>query len=461
MLFNSFSFIYAFLPVVYAVFWALRTKRQRYVWLTVAGYIFYGFWDYRFCALMAFSTLVSYTAGRALAATEDPRRRKLCLIVPVSIDLCLLGFFKYAGFALDTTRGALALLGVRASIPSLHVILPIGISFYTFHTISYIVDAYRRKIVPTRDLFEFSCYVSLFSQLVAGPIVRFREIEGDLQSIDRSSRREFWGIGWSFFAIGLIKKILLADGLAAIIDPALAHVDALGTAGAWLCMLGYTYQLYFDFSGYSDMAVGLGYLFGIRIPQNFNSPYQALDPSDFWSRWHISLSRCMRDYVYIPLGGNRGSREQTYRNLLLTMLIGGLWHGAGWTFVLWGAYHGWLLALYRMTPGWDRLPAAFRRIVMFVLVLIGWVFFRAKDLAMAGTLLKTMFGWKPAPWPPGLRGLLLLLFVAGAIAHGARNTWQIDHRWRFAPALALGIGVAACLGVLYGAEPSPFLYFQF
>jgi alginate O-acetyltransferase complex protein AlgI len=461
MLFNSFQFIYVFLPIAYLVFWALRTKRQRYVWLTIAGYVFYGFWNYRFCALMAFSTLVSYFAGRALAATEDPRRRRLYLILPVSVDLALLGFFKYAVFFLDATRSGLSLLGISVRFPSPHIVLPIGISFYTFHTISYIVDTYRRKIVPTRDLFEFSCYVSLFSQLVAGPIVRFREVEADLESIDRTDRKTFWGIGWSYFAIGLAKKVLLADSLAAIIDPALAHVDTLGTAGAWMCMIGYTYQLYFDFSGYSDMAVGLGYLFGIHIPQNFASPYKAVSPSDFWARWHISLSTCMRDYVYIPLGGNRGGSARTYRNLMLTMLIGGLWHGAGWTFVLWGAYHGVLLILHRLTPSWDLLPTRVRRTFMFVLVTIGWVFFRSKNLAMAGSILKTMFSFTWAPWPPGIRGLAILLGVAGAIAHLGRNTWEMGHRWTPAPAMALGLAVAACLAVLYGARPAPFLYFQF
>ena len=464
MLFNSFQFIYVFLPVAYLVFRALRSKRQRYVWLTITGYVFYGFWNYRFCALMAFSTLVSFLVGRALASTDDPRRRKLWVTLSVSVDLLLLGFFKYAGFMLDTTRGALSLLGVHVQMPALHIVLPIGISFYTFHTISYIVDAYRRKIVPTRDLFEFSCYVSLFSQLVAGPIVRFREVEADLESIDRKTpdeRRAFWGVGWSFFAIGLIKKVLLADSLAAVIDPALAHADTLGTASAWMCMLGYTYQLYFDFSGYSDMAVGLGYLFGIRIPQNFASPYKALSPSDFWTRWHMSLSSCMRDYVYIPLGGNREGAARTYRNLVLTMLIGGLWHGAGWTFVLWGAYHGLLLVLYRLFPSWDLLPAPMRRALMFVLVVVGWVFFRARDFTMAASLLKTMFTPKGGTWPAGGPGLALLLLIAAALAHLGRNTWELKHEWRPAPALALGLGVAACLAVLYGAEPSPFLYFQF
>ena len=213
-------------------------------------------------------------------------------------------------------------------VASLDIILPIGISFYTFHTITYIVDSYRRVVRPTRNFFEFSCYVSLFSQLVAGPIVRFRQIENDLEQIDQHQRGALLGRGWSFFTNGMIKKVLVADSIALIVDPALLHWETLSTEGAWLCMLGYTYQLYFDFSGYSDMAVGLGLMFGLRLPQNFNSPYKAVDPSDFWRRWHISLSSVLRDYLYKPLGGSRNGEFRTYRNIMITMLLGGLWHGA-------------------------------------------------------------------------------------------------------------------------------------
>ena len=306
MLFNSLPFLYGFLPLTYLVFWRLRTKRSRYAWLTVTGYVFYSFWDYRFCALMATSTLVSYLAGLGLRAWDDPRRRRLCLIAPVTIDLCLLGFFKYAGFAMANANrlGELLHLPIYLSGPT--IILPVGISFYTFHTITYIVDSYRRAITPTRDLLEFSCYVSLFSQLVAGPIVRFKQIERDLENIDHGDRGRGWAPGWSLFTLGMIKKVLIADTIAAAVNPTLAQYATLSTGGAWLCMLGYTYQIYFDFSGYSDMAVGLGSLFGIGIPRNFNSPYRALDIADFWRRWHISLSTCLRDYLYIPLGGSRG-----------------------------------------------------------------------------------------------------------------------------------------------------------
>ena len=392
MLFNSFIFLLVFLPIAYVVFWMLRTARSRYVWLTLTGYVFYGYWDARFCLLMAFSTVVSYLAGLGFLRWSDPRHRKLCLVVPITVDLLLLGFFKYAGFGLESVRQVVHWMGADIQIPHLNIILPIGISFYTFHTISYIVDSYRGVIKPTRNFFEFSAYVSLFSQLVAGPIVRFRQIEEDLESLGEARQSRWLYRGVSFFAVGLVEKVLIADTLAAFVDPALASYHGLSTAGAWLAMLGYSCQLYFDFSGYSTMAVGLGYMFGLRIPQNFNSPYKALDPSDFWRRWHISLSTCMRDYLYIPFGGNRGTEWQTFRNLMLTMLIGGLWHGASWTFVVWGAYHGLLLALYRkIGPAWDALSSWVRRPAMWLAVVIGWVLFRSTSFGMATVLLEKMF----------------------------------------------------------------------
>ncbi|MBI3860363.1 MAG: MBOAT family protein, partial [Planctomycetia bacterium] len=290
MLFNSLIFLFLFLPVTYGVFWMLRSASARYIWLTITGYVFYGYWDARFCLLMAFSTLVSYLAGLGFLKYTSPGARRACLVVPIAIDLALLGFFKYADFLLSSTDGLCHWLGAGSVPLRFDVILPIGISFYTFHTISYIVDCYRGTIKPTRNIFEFSAYVSLFSQLVAGPIVRFRQIEQDLENLGQADRKRWLDLGLSYFVYGLAEKVLLADTLAAFVDPAWKQYDQLSSLGAWLAVLGYSFQLYFDFSGYSTMAVGLGYMFGIRIPQNFNSPYKALDPSDFWKRWHISLS---------------------------------------------------------------------------------------------------------------------------------------------------------------------------
>src|SRR5580692_910486 len=463
MLFNSLIFIFGFLPVTYLVYWQLKTKNQRYIWLTIAGYVFYGTWNYKFCALMAFSTAVSYFAGLGMLSAADPRRRKFFLIIPVTIDLLLLGFFKYFNFTVSGIADLSTWLHVPIHLPALSIILPVGISFYTFHTISYMIDAYRGVITPTRDFWEFSCYVCLFSQLVAGPIVRFRQVEADLENIDHADRTRWLDIGWSFFAIGMMKKVLLADTIAAVINPAWKDVAHLSTLGAWLCVLGYTYQIYFDFSGYSDMAVGLGYLFGIRLPQNFNSPYKAINIADFWRRWHISLSTCLRDYLYIPLGGSRvSSNWLVYRNLMITMLLGGLWHGANWTFVFWGAYHGALLCIYKLFAKlWDRLPPILQRAGTFFLVVIGWVFFRSDNFSIATAMLARIFSFSAGALFPGLVGLLVALAVAAAIAHFAPNTFEMNHEWNSWTVAGLSLGYTAALLVIASGQQSPFLYFQF
>jgi alginate O-acetyltransferase complex protein AlgI len=463
MLFNSLFFLFAFLPVSYVVFWRLKDKQQRYIWMTICGYVFYGSWNYKFCALMAFSTTVSYLAGRGLLRWDDKTKRKLCLIIPIVVDLGLLGFFKYANFAMLSVATLAGWLKHPFHIRALDVILPVGISFYTFHTITYIVDSYRRTITPTKNFFEFACYVSLFPQLVAGPIVRFRQVESDLEHIDLTDRKTFLDIGWSFFVIGLMKKVLIADTIAASINPGFENYHALSTLGTWIVVLGYTYQLYFDFSGYSDMAVGLGYLFGIRLPQNFNSPYKAVDISDFWRRWHISLSSCLRDYLYIPFGGSRGGKAWlTYRNLMFTMLLGGLWHGASWTFVFWGGYHGVLLSLNRVFEAQlEQVNINARRLMTFLLVVVGWVFFRASSFGMALGLLNKMFVPATGVLVPGLYGLAIALSISVAVAHFSPNTFEIKHDWSPLPVSAMAVGMLACLIAIAAGQHSPFLYFQF
>jgi alginate O-acetyltransferase complex protein AlgI len=464
MLFNSFVFLLLFLPITYVVFWTLRSAESRYVWLTITGYVFYGYWDPRFCLLMAFSTAVSYTAGLGFLRWSDPRRRRLLLIIPITADLAILGFFKYANFLMNSFGKVLNWAGAGVSIPHWTIILPIGISFYTFHTITYIVDSYRGVIKPTRNIFEFSAYVSLFSQLVAGPIVRFRQIEEDLERLGQADRTRWLGLGVSFFVLGLLEKVVVADTLAFFVDRDLAQYQLLSTSGAWLSMLGYSFQLYFDFAGYSDMAIGLGYMFGLRIPINFNSPYKALDPSDFWRRWHISLSSCLRDYLYIPLGGNRRGERTAYRNLILTMLIGGLWHGANWTFVVWGAYHGCLLAAYRRFGAlWDRLPRQLRQVSMFLLALFGWVLFRSPDFGMAAHLFATMLTPTPGLAVEGLAPYTLVLLLAGGWAMAGPNAQEMHADWTPSRIRVVGLAAAAgaALAVLLGSGSSPFLYFQF
>lgn len=478
MLFNSFVFLLLFLPITYVVFWNLRKTSHRYVWLAVTGYVFYGYWNPWFCLLMAFSTLVSYLAGIGFLTVRSATARWLCLVVPIVIDLSLLGFFKYANFGLETAQRAIDALGIGYQLPDeilvpffdgwrlrfRDIILPVGISFYTFHTISYIVDAYRGVIKPTRNLWEFAAYVSLFSQLVAGPIVRFRQIEEDLENLGDADRTRWLPIGVAYFVYGFAEKVLLADTLAGFVDPAFREWERLSTLGAWSAVLGYTFQLYFDFSGYSSMAVGLGYLFGLRIPINFNSPYKATDPSDFWRRWHISLSTCLRDYLYIPMGGNRQGEAATYRNLLLTMLIGGLWHGASWTFVVWGAYHGLLLALYRaFGGGWDRLPRGLRQVGMFLAAVIGWVYFRAESMEVANQILMTMF--MPTPGTDVMKPevFAVLLAIAAWWAMLGPNVHELTagFAWRPRHAFLFAAIFGASLALIAGGRNSPFLYFQF
>lgn len=464
MLFNSLIFILLFLPVTYGVFWSLKSSFARYVWLTVTGYVFYGYWDPRFCLLMLFSTLVSYLAGLALLRSQSPASRRWSAVIPITVDLLILGFFKYADFVLASLDDVLRFANVGQMPLRLNIPLPIGISFYTFHTISYIIDSYRGAVKPTRNFFEFAAYVSLFSQLVAGPIVRFRQIEEDLERIGAADRLKWFGIGVSFFVFGLTEKVLVADYLADMANPLWQSPGDLSTTGAWIAALAYTFQLYFDFSGYSTMAVGLGYLFGIRIPQNFNSPYQATNPSDFWRRWHISLSTCMRDYLYFPLGGNRLGPFRTNVNLMLTMLIGGLWHGANWTFVVWGLYHGLLLMAYRATAAtWDRVPLSLQRIATFALVLIGWVFFRAESLPDAFEMLSRLFLPTDGAGVDLLPRAIPALAIAALWSMAGPNAfdWHQGDRWRRAWPYLVAFVFGICFSIILSGRNSPFLYFQF
>ncbi|MEO7041966.1 MAG: MBOAT family protein [Gemmatimonadaceae bacterium] len=468
MIFNSNIFLFAFLPIVFTLFWIARGKQQRYVLLAVAGYVFYGYWDWRFCILLAFSSTVSFISGLMIDGTDSARGKRAWVIGAVSVDLTLLGFFKYYNFIAANLGIALDWMNVRAQPPVLHIILPIGISFYTFHTISYVVDVSKGKIKATRNIAEYFTYVSLFSQLIAGPIVRYRQIEADLETIDGPPRSDWIAIGIGFFVVGLIKKVIIADHIGAGIDPILAgyangSISALTFAQAWTAAIGYTCQLYFDFSGYSDMAVGLGYLFSLRIPQNFDAPYRSLGIQDFWRRWHISLSTWLRDYLYFSLGGNRKGKRRMYVNLMIVMLLGGLWHGAGWTFLIWGGYHGILLIIDRLaSPVFKRWPPMLYRAQTFFLVIIGWVFFRATSFKMATGWLRSMF-------TPGRSHTLSMpaapmLFVWIAVALGAvmflPETWNIrfgtTRRW--AAIYAVGFVVAY---LFMNGTNAPFLYYQF
>ncbi len=401
MVFNSLVFLVFFL-VVYGLYRALPHRGQN-VLLLVSSYFFYGWWDWRFLSLIFISTLVDFWAGLAIEKAEDnQRRRRIALLVSMVSNLGILGFFKYFNFFADNLVVLLQSLGVAMAPRHLNIILPVGISFYTFQTMSYTLDIYRRQMRPTRNFLDFATFVSFFPQLVAGPIERASRLLPQIQNPRIITRADMssgtWLVAW-----GLFKKCVIADNLAVLVDGAFGAAAPSG-AVTLVALYAFAFQIFCDFSGYSDIARGLARWMGVDLMVNFNNPYFALNPKDFWARWHISLSSWLRDYLYIPLGGSRKGRRRTYINLALTMLLGGLWHGAAWTFIAWGAFHGLLLVGYhawvqRFSPKgtvdsgrWIWL----RRIGMFHLVCVGWLFFRASSMGQAGemwTRIFTGFAW--------------------------------------------------------------------
>ena len=465
MLFNSYEFLFVLLPVVLAGYYLVLPKAWRHGWLALCSFVFYGWWDYRYCGLLLVAISIDYVAGGRIAATADSAKRRRWLLASICSDMGMLGFFKYYDLGAGTANALAQALGGGEWVPLLHLVLPVGISFYTFQSMSYSIDIYRGQARPARSFIDFACYVSLFPQLVAGPIVRYHELDNQLRVREHSWAKA--GAGIVLFVLGLAKKVLLADAVAPMADWGFSQAS-IGFAGAWSSLVAYTCQIYFDFSGYSDMAVGLGLMLGFQFPQNFNSPYQSASITEFWTRWHISLSAWLRDYLYIPLGGNRKGPLRTYVNLFLTMLLGGLWHGASWTFMLWGAYHGSLLALERMNRkrgfAWG-LPRPAQIGFTFALAMLGWVLFRASTLEGAGRMFAGLLGlngWGTA-YPAGEAGLLNwgMGLLSLGLVFAAKNSWEI--RWRPGWRLALGLVLlfALSVGTLLVNTGSPFLYFQF
>ena len=377
MLFPTSKFL-AFFVVAFAVYWLLGRHRWRLLWLTAASAFFYMCWNPWFILLIVGSTSVDYFVALRLPQVNGPRSRKGLMALSVSVNLGILAYFKYRAFALDTTINLTHWLGWSIPIEPVKAFLPLGISFYTFEAISYVVDVYRGRTQPVRNLLDYALYILFFPHLVAGPIVRPYEF---LPQLSRPKRFDWprFQAGVQLFLLGLFKKSVIADQIALAVDPVFKEPGKYGSSALWLAVLGYAVQIYCDFSGYTDMALGLAHTLGFKLPHNFNAPYLATSPSDFWRRWHISLSRWLRDYLYIPLGGNRKGPTRTMVNLFITMLLGGLWHGANWTFVIWGAYHGTLLAIQRLLPKSIEHPL-FRPIGMFLTfmaVCVGWVLFGA------------------------------------------------------------------------------------
>lgn len=458
------------MPIVLLLYFNLKSHRARLYLLLISSYIFYGYWNYKFVSLLILTTVVDYYIGLALHERKDPKKRKKLLQFSIVLNLSILGFFKYFNFFVDSFYDITSLISNDASRTFfLEIVLPVGISFYTFQSMSYIIDIYFHKTEPHRDFAAFAAYVALFPQLIAGPIIRHSDL---VYQLEDPSRGKFnwnnFAQGIHLFVVGLSKKIILADRIALAIDPALLNLSNLSTPEAWLCILGYTAQLYFDFSGYSDMAVGLGRMMNFQFPQNFNSPYKSKSITEFWQRWHMTLSAWLRDYLYIPLGGNKLSPLKTYRNLMITMILGGFWHGAHWVYVVWGLYHGGILAIERffknrkikIIPSYLALPWT------FLLVMIGWVFFRSPNMNFAWEWLDKMFlpdyTWSFFNFSAKVRDRFAIALAIGYfIIFYCKNTFEFDFKKLLVPRMAYLMAFLFIVCVMYFSKHSPFLYFQF
>jgi alginate O-acetyltransferase complex protein AlgI len=467
MLFHSFAF-FAFFSVTFAVYWTLRKHELRMMWLVAASIFFYAAWNPWFVVLIAFTAGVDYLFALRIEHSANPVHRRLLLIASLAISLSLLVFFKYANFLFTSSAGFLRLLGYEVMPPALRIVLPLGISFYTFETISYVVDVYRRRMPAEQNPLHYALFIMFFPHLIAGPIVR----PGQFRPQVRAKKHFDWArlqLGLQLFLRGLFKKAVLADRIAPIIDPVFLNPSEFSLVTLWISALGYGVQVYCDFSGYTDMALGAAHALGFKLPQNFRQPYFSASISEFWRRWHITLSYWVRDYIFIPLGGSRGSRWQTYRNLIITMAALGLWHGAGWNYVMFGVYHGGLLALERAIPypAWTNrgISRVARILWTLFLLCIGLVIFRCTSLGISGIMLGRMFH----PLGGIHLGPIAFSTVLSIIACIFIGHWLGVIKWsrnveRWVPAPILGVAFALqflLIQLLIPEDAKPFIYFQF
>ncbi|MFN8445494.1 MAG: MBOAT family protein [Caldilineaceae bacterium] len=467
MLFNSLEY-FIFLAVVLALYYALSHRWQNYMLLAVS-YFFYGYWDYRFLSLMLISTVVDFFAARMVDHAEEPTKRKLFLALSMVVNLTFLGFFKYFNFFVDSAERALSLAGVHVSVPLLYVILPAGISFYTFESMSYVIDVYRRKVKSTNNFFDFALFIAFFPKLVAGPIMRIDDL---LPQIERKRivTNEHILTGVTLILVGLFRKVVIADAIAGTVDAIFANPASHSTPELIKGIYLFALQIYCDFSGYSDIARGSSRLLGMELMLNFDHPYFSSNITEFWRRWHISLSTWFRDYLYIPLGGNRVAAWRSYLNTMIVFLVSGLWHGAAWTFVAWGGLHGLFLVIHRLfTRGANRSATRYdwrwllSVIVTFHCVLFAWIFFRAHGFGEVLIYIKgiaalrgmdTFWAILPSIVIPWL--LMLAVDIPQFIAkeHTALLRWPVTVRH---------VAVAAMLFLIFlglGTR-APFIYFQF
>jgi alginate O-acetyltransferase complex protein AlgI len=485
MVFSSYLFIFYFLPVALLLYYAVPRRAQHLV-LTILSFIFYGWANPLFSFLLLFSTLIDYIAGLVIALGGpsvwsrpiqklDPhgprtRRQRAALIMSICANLTLLAFFKYFNFGVDSYNGLVQWLGLTdiGLDVTLRVALPLGISLYILQSLSYVIDVFRGHSAAIKNFVDFLCFETMYPQLVAGPIIRYSEIEDQLQVRTYTTTKFARGI--AFFSLGLTKKVLLANPCGKIAELAF-EAGSLGPVEAWYGVTAYAFQIYFDFSGYSDMAIGLGLMLGFVFPKNFDSPYRSQSITEFWHRWHISLSAWLRDYLYIPLGGNRKGRVRTYVNLFIVMVLGGLWHGAAWNFVIWGALHGALLGFERLRGKaalYGGLPAPVRVGFTFTIVLITWVFFRAADLPQAVRYLGDMLALGDPQEGAGLLAgvvyepyYLGTFLLAGAIVWSAPQTWDWTRVLTLPKAAVVMAAFLLSVAVLATQAYNPFIYFIF
>lgn len=469
MLFSSITFLFLFLPVVLAVYYIVPDKIKNIV-LLIASLFFYAWGEPVYVVLMILSILFNYFCGRDIKNKEDdPRRAKLSVVFAIVVNVLILGFFKYYGFLAETLNGFLPV-----DIPYRELSLPIGISFYTFQAISYVLDVYWKKAQAQKNILYFALYISMFPQLIAGPIVRYADIETQLRHRKVTSRR--LGLGAVYFITGLGKKVIIANTIGSVFEQ-ISSVPAgsLSILTAWLGVFSYAFQIYFDFSGYSDMAIGLGHMFGFTFKKNFDHPYISRSVTEFWRRWHISLSTWFREYVYIPLGGNRCSVSRNIFNLMVVWTLTGMWHGAAWNFIAWGVYYGVILVLEKYVWGAavDQMPGVVRHIYAGILVLVGWVFFFSPSLGYSLRYLGAMIGGGAGVVDSEGIFLLLthwLLYVIAVLGCSMTGSRLIDRMIRlFRGQRAQAVATAAVyMGIfiisvafLVTDTFNPFLYFRF
>ena len=477
MVFSSAVFLFLFLPIFLAVYYATPTRFRSYS-ILAGSYVFYGWWRLDFLGLLILVTLGNHFCAKAITRWDGETISRRAMQIGVVGNLLILGVFKYYNFGVDSLNALFEQSGLN-TFDALRFILPIGISFYIFQSISFLIDVYRKDAPPAKRFIDYAAFISLFPQLIAGPVLRYKDLAD--QFTNRTHTRDKFSEGAMRFMIGFSQKVLIADTVAPLADAAFA-LENPTMAEAWLGALAYTVQLYFDFAGYSSMAIGIGLMMGFRFIENFNMPYISRSITEFWRRWHISLSTWLRDYLYIPLGGNRKGRLRTFINIFVTMLLGGLWHGANWTFIIWGAWHGGIMAIERslgIRGRTDDAPSLIARAIptvfTFILVILGWVMFRAENVTQAFVMYQGMFGangvgisdymhWQIKGIALSALVLGLAIIFIGPIVH---KLWQKQRTNDEVKSYSAPLQVITCVlfvlavSRLLAQSYSPFLYFQF